>query len=268
MLPIWMPDRRTPSRRNTALTIAGSDCSGGAGLHADLRAFAKLGVHGVSVVSCVTAQNPSRVSAIQPTKPSVVEAQLEAVLGSFSVHAVKTGMLFSRPIIDAVAKRLAKRRGLQLVVDPVMISSSGTPLLKSSALTALAKRLLPLAKLVTPNLDEAATLAKQPVREPEDMRDAARMIHERFGCAVLVKGGHMKTTEAIDFFFDGKEEFLLSAPRAKGLSPPGTGCTYSAAITAFLAKGETLARAAELGKKHMVQSFEDAYRVGKHTFLG
>ena len=268
MLPIWMSDRRTPSRRNTALTVAGSDCSGGAGLQADLRTFAKLGVHGASVVTCVTAQNPNRVSAIQPMKPSVVEAQLEAVLGSFSAHAVKTGMLFSRPIIDAVANRLAKRRGLQLVVDPVMISSSGTPLLKSSAVTALAKRLLPLAKLVTPNLDEASTLAKQPVREPEDMRDAARRIHERFGCAVLVKGGHMKTTEAIDFFFDGKEEFLLSAPRSKRLSPPGTGCTYSAAITAFLAKGETLARAAELGKKHMVQSFEDAYRVGKHTFLG
>jgi len=263
-----MPDTRTSSRLNTALTVAGSDCSGGAGLQADLRTFAKLGVHGASVVTCVTAQKPNRVSAIQPTKPSLVEAQLEAVLGSLSVRAVKTGMLFSRPIIDAVAKRLAKRRGLQLVVDPVMISSSGTPLLKPSAVTALAKRFLPLAKLVTPNLDEAATLAKQPVREPEDMRDAARTIHERFGCAVLVKGGHMKTTEAIDFFFDGKEEFLLSAPRAKGLSPPGTGCTYSAAITAFLAKGETLARAAELGKNHMVQAFEDAYRVGKHTFLG
>ena len=166
------------------------------------------------------------------------------------VSAVKTGMLFSRPIIDAVAKRLAKRRGLQLVIDPVMISSSGTPpLLKPSAEAALNKRLLPLAKLVTPNLDEAAALAGHPVCEPEEMRDAARAIHARFGCAVLVKGGHMKTTDAIDLFYDGKEEFLLSAPRVRRMSPPGTGCTYSAAITAFLAKGEPLVRAVKLAKQ-------------------
>ena len=163
---------------------------------------------------------------------------------------------------------MAKRRGLQLVVDPVMVSSSGTPLLKLSAVSALAKRLLPLAKLVTPNLDESAALAGFPVSEPEDMRDAVRAIHEQFGCAVLVKGGHMKTTEAIDLFYDGKEEFLLTAPRVKGLSPPGTGCTYSAAITAFLAQRESLTQAVELAKQHMMRAFTGAYRVGKHTFLG
>ena len=261
-------DAKELKRCQIALTIAGSDCGGGAGVQADLRTFAGLDVHGTSVVTCVTAQNPSVVKAIQPTKVSVVEAQLDAVFGSMPVHAVKTGMLFSRAIIDAVAKRLAERRGLQMVVDSVMISSSGTPLLKPSAESALAKRLLPLAKLVTPNLDEAGALAGHPVKEPEDMRDAARAIHERFGCSVLVKGGHMKTSEAIDLFYDGKEEFLLTAPRAKRLSPPGTGCTYSAAITAFLAKGEPLARAVELAKQYMVRVFEGAYRAGKHTFLG
>ena len=177
-------------------------------------------------------------------------------------------MLYSRAIIDAVAGRLAKRQRLSLVVDPVMLSSSGTPLLKPSAATTLANRLFPLAKLVTPNLDEAAALAKRRVREPEEMRDAARAIHEQFGCAVLVKGGHMKTTEAIDLFYDGHEEFLLSALRVQGVSPPGTGCTYSAAITAFLAKGEPLPRAVELAKQHVAEAFSGVFRVGKHRFLG
>ncbi len=251
-----------------ALSIAGSDSSGGAGLQADLRTMTKLGVHGASVVTCVTAQNPGAVLAIHPTPAKVVAAQLDSVFGSLPIRAVKTGMLYSRPIVDTVADRLAKRKRLQLVVDPVMISSNGTPLLKPSAAQALAKRLLPLAKLVTPNLDEAEKLARRPVREPEEMRDAARAIHERFGCAVLVKGGHMKTTEAIDLFYDGHEEFLLSALRVQGVSPPGTGCTYSAAITAFLARGERLPKAVELAKQHMAEAFSGVFRVGKHRFLG
>jgi len=146
-----------------ALTIAGSDSSGGAGLQADLRTLAKLGVHGASVVTCVTAQNPGAVSAIHPTPAKVVAAQLDSVFGSLPIRAVKTGMLYSRAIIEVVAERLAKRNRLLLVIDPVMLSSSGTPLLKPSAAQALAKRLLPLAMLVTPNLDEAAALAKRRV---------------------------------------------------------------------------------------------------------
>ena len=251
-----------------ALSIAGSDNSGGAGLQADLRTMAKLGVHGASVVTCVTAQNPGAVLAIHPIPAKVVAAQLDSIFGSLPIRAVKTGMLYSRPVIDAVAERLAKHKRLQLVVDPVMVSSSGTPLLKPSAAAALANRLLPLARLVTPNLDEAASLGARRVREPEEMRDAARAIHERFGCAVLVKGGHMKTTEAIDLFYDGREELLLSAPRVRGVSPPGTGCTYSAAITAFLAQGERLPEAVERAKQHMAEAFSAVYRSGKHHFLG
>ena len=166
-----------------ALTIAGSDSSGGAGLQADLRTVARLGVHGACVVTCVTAQNPDAVTAIHPTPAKVVSAQLDSVFVSLPIRAVKTGMLYSRAIIDAVAGCLAKHQRLSLVVDPVMLSSSGTPLLKPSAATTLAKRLFPLAKLVTPNLDEAAALAKRRVREPEEMRVAARVIHEHFGCA-------------------------------------------------------------------------------------
>ena len=251
-----------------ALTIAGSASGGGAGLQADLRTVFRLAVHGASVVTCVTAQNPGAVSTIHPTPAKVVAAQLDSVFGSLPIRAVKTGMLYSRPIVDTVADRLAKRKRLQLVVDPVMISSNGTPLLKPSAAQALAKRLLPLAKLVTPNLDEAAKLPRRQEREPEEMRDAARAIHERFGCAVLVKGGHMKTTEAIDLFYDGHEEFLLSALRVQGVSPPGTGCTYSAAITAFLARGERLPKAVELATQHMAEAYSGVFRGGKHRFLG
>ena len=161
-----------------ALSIAGSDSSGGAGLQADLRTMTKLGVHGASVVTCVTAQNPGGVSAIHPTPAKVVAAQLDSVFNSLPIRAVKTGMLYSRSIIDAVADCLAKRQRLSLVVDPVMISSSGTPLLKPSAAQALTKRLLPLAKLVTPNLNEASVLAERSVREPEAVSYTHLRAHE------------------------------------------------------------------------------------------
>ena len=167
-----------------------------------------------------------------------------------------------------MANHLSKLRKCQLVVDPVMISSTGAPLIKPSAIKALVNSLLPIAKLVTPNLDEASTLVKQPVRDQEDMREAARHIYAQFGCAVLVKGGHLKTSEAIDLFYDGKEELLLSAPRLKRISPPGTGCTYSSAITGYLAKGEPLVSAVVLAKQYITKSFENVYRAGKYKFLG
>ena len=176
------------SGRNTkpvALTIAGSDCSGGAGLQADLKVCAALDVHGASVVTCLTAQNPGSFSCLEPATSRFVEDQLGSVLGSLKVKSIKTGMLYSRLIIEVVAKHLVRLRGRQLVVDPVMISSTGAPLMKPSAMKALVKSLLPLAKLITPNLEEASTLAKKPVRDPEDMREAARIIFAKFGCAVL-----------------------------------------------------------------------------------
>ena len=260
-----MSGRRT---KPVALTIAGSDCSGGAGLQADLKVLSALGVHGASVVTCLTAQTPESFTGLEPAASRFVEDQLGSVLGSLKVKSVKTGMLYSKPIIEVVAKQLTRLRRCPLVVDPVMISSTGAPLMKPSAMKALVKSLLPLAKLVTPNLDEASVLAKLPVRDPEDMREAARQIYAKFGCAVLLKGGHLKVSEAIDLFYDGKEELLLSAPRAKRVSPPGTGCTYSSAITAYLAKGESLASAVVSAKQYITKSFENAYNAGKYTFLG
>ena len=251
-----------------ALSIAGSDCSGGAGLQADLKVWSALDVHGSSVVTCLTAQTPGSFTGLEPATSRFVEDQLDSVLSSLKVKSVKTGMLYSRSIIEVVVKHLSKFRKCQLVVDPVMISSTGAPLIKPSAIKALVNSLLPIAKLVTPNLDEASTLAKQPVRDQEGMREAARNIYAQFGCAVLVKGGHLKTSEAIDLFYDGKEELLLSAPRLKRISPPGTGCTYSSAITGYLAKGEPLVSAVVLAKQYITKSFENVYRAGKYNFLG
>lgn len=254
--------------KSVALTIAGSDCSGGAGLQADLKVWAALDVHGASVVTCLTAQNPGSFSCLESASARFVEHQLGSVLNSLNLKSIKTGMLYSRPIIKVVAKHLTKLRRRQLVVDPVMISSTGAPLMKPSAMKVLVESLLPLANLVTPNLEEASALAKQSVRDPEEMLEAARLIYAQFGCAVLVKGGHLKTSEAIDLFYDGKKELLLTSPRIKEVSPPGTGCAYSSAITAYLAKGEPLESAVVLAKQYITKSFKNVYKAGKFTFLG
>src|SRR5436190_15154996 len=186
-----------------ALTIAGSDSGGGAGIQADLKTFAALKVHGTSAITCLTAQNPRRVRAIEPCSASMVWEQIIAVFEELPPAAVKTGMLFSAEIIRVVAKELRKRR-CALVVDPVMIATSGAELLQKDAVRALTTKLLPLAKVITPNVPEAEVLLETKIRELEDLRRAARELFERYGCAALVKGGHLKAgDEAIDVFFDG-----------------------------------------------------------------
>jgi hydroxymethylpyrimidine/phosphomethylpyrimidine kinase len=255
-----------------ALTIAGSDSGGGAGIQADLKTFAALGVHGASAIACLTAQNPKRVLAVEPCSPKMLRQQIEAVFEELPPRAVKTGMLFSaeniRVVADFFGARTARPR-VPLVVDPVMVSTSGARLLKPAVENFLSEKLLPLAKLVTPNLDEAEILAEQKISSPEDLRAAAREIFSRFGCAVLVKGGHLKNCrEAIDIFYDGKTELLLSAPFVKAVSTHGTGCTYSAAICAALALGHDLPRAVELGKNFITAAISNSYRIGSHFALG
>lgn len=251
-----------------ALTIAGSDSGGGAGIQADLKTFASLGVHGVSAVTCITAQNPKRVLAIEPCKPSIVRVQLEAVFSELPPSAVKTGMLYSAAIIYVLIDFFAPRRRIPLVVDPVMISTRGALLLQTSAIRLLESHLLPLAALVTPNLHETAILAGRKLKSVEDMRWAARQIYRRFGCAALVKGGHLqKSRDAVDIFFDGKNELLLSAPFVKGVRTHGTGCTYSAAITAFLSQGEPLPKAVVRAKEYISQAIAQSRTVGKHSVL-
>jgi hydroxymethylpyrimidine/phosphomethylpyrimidine kinase len=251
-----------------ALTIAGSDSGGGAGIQADLKTFAALGVHGTSAITCVTAQNPRRVLAIQPCRPEIVRRQIEAVFAELPPVAAKTGMLYSPEIIRIVAEWFAGHRQIPLVVDPVMISTSGAALLKPAAMHRLQKDLLTLATLVTPNLPEAEILAHRKLKSVEDLRRAARDIHGRFGCAVLVKGGHLRgCREAADIFFDGREEMLLTAPFIRGVSTHGTGCTYSAAVTAFLARGKPLAGAVVSAKDYITGAIARSQTAGSHWHL-
>lgn len=251
-----------------ALTIAGSDSGGGAGIQADLKTFASLGVHGTSAITCITAQNPKHVLAIQACRPEIVRQQIEAVFQELRPAAVKTGMLYSAEIIRVVIEYFQTPRHLPLVVDPVMISTSGASLLKPSAIQLLKKQLLPLATLATPNLDEASALTGKKLRSLEDLRWAAKRIHEEFGCAALVKGGHLRNArEAADVFFDGTSEWLLTAPFVKGVRTHGTGCTYSAAITGFLAQGCDLNTAVAQSKEYISQAIAQSKTVGKHSTL-
>jgi len=255
-----------------ALTIAGSDSGGGAGIQADLKTFAAMGVHGTSVITCITAQNPKQVLSIEPCSPRMVRRQMEAVFGELAPRAVKTGMLFSAKNISVVSAFLQETRCL-LVVDPVMLSTSRARLLEPAAEKALRQKLIPLAALVTPNLDEAEILAEQKISSPEDLRAAARKIYARYGCATLVKGGHLAEAaghpnrEAIDIFFDGSTEWLLSAPFVRGVPTHGTGCTYSAAICAALALGRDMAGAVEAGKNFISSAIANSYRIGRHFAL-
>ena len=250
-----------------ALTIAGSDSGGGAGIQADLKTFAALNVHGTSVLTCITAQNPRRVLGIQACSVSIIGRQLEAVFSELHPAAVKTGMLYSAAIIRAVAKFLHPRHPL-LVVDPVMVSTSGAALLQPAAVRALCAHLLPLTRLLTPNLYEAELLVSRKLRSVEDLRGAARELHSHFGCAVLAKGGHLRGLEvAVDIFYDGKEELLLSAPFIRGVSTHGTGCTYSAAITAFLARGASLSAAVKRAKEFITQAIAHSRSTATHSVL-
>ena len=258
-------------RQPIALTLAGSDSGGGAGLQADLKTFAALGVHGTSAVTCLTAQNPRAVSAVHAVPPKFLRAQLEAVFAELPPRAVKTGMLFNAALVREV---VACWRGLPvksrppLVVDPVMVATSGARLLQPAAIKTLVNELLPLATLVTPNLDEAEILVGHPLRTVDDVRGAAIEIYLRFGCAALVKGGHLRGVKmATDVYFDGHDELTLSVPFVRGVATHGTGCTYSAAITGYLALGLALPEAVEQAKNHVTQAIVQSVRIAKHTAL-
>jgi hydroxymethylpyrimidine/phosphomethylpyrimidine kinase len=251
-----------------ALTIAGSDSGGVAGIQADLKTFAALGVHGASAITCVTAQNPNRVHNIESCSPKIVRQQIEAVFEELRPGAVKTGMLFSAEIVRVVVRFFKKQNRLPLIIDPVMISTSSAMLLKPSAIKILETQLLPLATLVTPNLHETEILTGHKITSVENMRAAAREIHAHFGCAVLVKGGHLHGgREAVDIFFDGRMELFLSAPFIKGVRTHGTGCTYSAAITGYLARGLDLPQAVKRAKEFVTQAIAHSQRVEKYFVL-
>ena len=249
-------------RQPVALTIAGSDSGGGAGLQADLKTFAALGVHGTTVVTAITAQNPAAVLAIEPCSLEIIRDQWRAV-AELRPQAAKSGMLHSGEVICEIAALFRRNPCCPLVVDPVMVATSGTPLLERSAVAALKEKLFPLATLITPNVAEAEALLDAPLTDPEHLRAAARELHARYRCAVLVKGGHLATgRRAIDIFFDGRTELLLDGPRATNVTTHGTGCTYAAAIVAHLAHGRRLATAVSRAKDYVTRAIHGSVRVG------
>jgi hydroxymethylpyrimidine/phosphomethylpyrimidine kinase len=251
-----------------ALTIAGSDSGGGAGIQADLKTFAALGVHGASVITCLTAQNPKGVPGVQAATPAMVRQQLEAVFAELPPAACKTGMLYSAEIIRVIVEFFGGKNRPPLIVDPVMVATSGACLLKPSAVKVACDKLFPLATLVTPNLDEAELLLGVKIHDEEDLRAAARQTVKRFGCAALVKGGHLRgTREAVDIFNDGRTELLLTAPFVRGVSTHGTGCTYSAAIAAHCARGLALAEAVQEAKVFITRAIAESRRIGRHFVL-
>ena len=244
-----------------ALTIAGSDPSGGAGIQADLKTFHQLGVYGMSVLTLVTVQNTQRVSAVQPLDPGLVAAQLDAVLEDIPPAAAKTGALGTAGVIQVIADRAAAF-GFPLVVDPVMISKHGAPLLAPDARSALVGSLLPRAFLVTPNLYEAEALAGMPVGNVQAMEEAARRIAALGPTAVLVKGGHL-ADKAVDVLYWRGTVRHLVARKIATVHTHGTGCTYSAAITAELAKGQPLPDAVEIAKRFITAAIETSPGIGK-----
>ena len=232
-----------------ALTIAGSDSSAGAGIQADLKTFSALGVYGLTAVTGVVAETPGKVSKIETVSAELVREQVEVLLCSFPVAAIKTGLLFSAGIIAEIARTLRERRSIPLVIDPVMVATSGDALLQENAIEIYERDLFPLAKLLTPNLDEAAHFLQEPINDLAAMRKAGKTLAHKYGVAVLLKGGHLSGNKAIDLLFAGDNVTEFSAPFSRGVSTHGTGCTYSAAITAGLANGLVLEKAIERAKE-------------------
>jgi hydroxymethylpyrimidine/phosphomethylpyrimidine kinase len=247
-----------------ALTIAGSDSSAGAGIQADLKTFFALGVYGLTAVTCIVAEVPGKVSRIEPVSAEIVGEQIE-VLTNFPIDAMKTGLLCSAETISVVAKAIGGKgrtsaQRIPIVVDPVIVATSGDMLLEPAAIEAYEKKLFPLATLITPNLDEAGRLLGTKIKGRQAMRRAGKELERKFGTAILLKGGHLRGRDAVDLLFmDGKvTEF--SAPKAFGVETHGTGCTYSTAITAGIASGLSLEAAITRAKTFVTQSIAQHFR--------
>lgn len=246
---------------NVALTIAGSDSGGGAGIQADIKTFSAHGVFGTSALTAVTAQNTQGVYQVVELPPETVAAQINAVLQDFDVGGTKTGMLANAGIIVAVAERVRYWNLRNLVVDPVMVAKGGDRLLHEDAVSALRTDLLPLALVVTPNIPEAEVLANMPIRSEEDRIRAARRIREMGPPWVVIKGGHLEGAP-VDLVWDGKEVHTLPGERIETTDTHGTGCTFSAAITALLAEGEPVDRAIVRAKRYVTEAIRHAPGLG------
>jgi len=245
-----------------ALTIAGSDSGGGAGIQADLKTFAAFGVHGTSAITAITAQNTRTVSAIHEVPVRMIRAQIDAVVEDIGVQAAKTGMLASAEIIEAVAAAIQEHGIRNLVVDPVMVAKGGARLLHNDAIAALYRYLLPLAAVLTPNIPEAEVLLGRPLKTLDDRRQAARDLVALGPRAAVLKGGHDEASAAMDIYWDGVEMVELTARRIATKNTHGSGCAFSAAITAGLAKGEDPLEAVEAAKAFITAAIEHSLELG------
>jgi hydroxymethylpyrimidine/phosphomethylpyrimidine kinase len=245
-----------------ALSIAGSDSSAGAGLQADLKTFSAQQTYGLTAATCIVSELPGKVSRIMPCPAELVQDQVALLLAGFPIAGVKTGMLYNTDIISAVAdifRALPEAARPPLIVDPVMIATSGDALLRADGVRAYEEMLFPLATVITPNLDEASALLGKKIFQREQLHAAACELSQRYGCAVLLKGGHLPGTEALDVLVTASEAYEFTAPFVPHVSTHGTGCTYSAAITAGMARGLPLAAAVAAGKKYITAAIGQSY---------
>jgi len=245
---------------SVALTIAGSDCSAGAGIQADLKTFQHFQVHGLTAVTCVVSETANQVRAVHPVPAEIVRNQMALLLESFPISAVKTGMLFSAAHVVAVAEILRHYPLIPIVVDPVMIASTGTSLLEPEAIDAYRELLLPLARVITPNLPEAEALLGEAIPHEPALESAARRLADQFRTAILLKGGHLEGAECVDLLVDHGTVHRFSAARISVPGSHGTGCTLSAAITAALATGESLPQAVEIAKNYLGLTLRHSYQ--------
>ncbi|MEG1048981.1 MAG: bifunctional hydroxymethylpyrimidine kinase/phosphomethylpyrimidine kinase [Oscillospiraceae bacterium] len=246
----------------TALSIAGSDCSGGAGIQADIKTMSALGVYAMSVVVSVVAENTSRVISIEDVSQKVIGEQIDAVFEDMPVDSVKVGMLSTPECMVAVAEKLKEYAPKYIVIDPVMYAKNGCPLMQEQSISTLIKEIIPLATVLTPNIPEAEKIANMEIKTTEDMRVAAKKIVELGAKAVLVKGGHY-VGDAQDILYDGTDYYCFSGRRIDTKNTHGTGCTLSSAIASYLALGETLEGAVEKAKEYVTVAIEHALELGK-----
>jgi len=250
-----------------ALTIAGSDSGGGAGIQADLRTFLDFGVHGTAALTAVTAQNPQGVTGVGEITVDLVNRQIAAVLAAFNIRAIKTGMLSGEATVRCVAQQVAALSGIPLVVDPVMVATSGATLLRENAVVALCDALLPCAAVITPNIPEAEILVGRGLPRDRDRIAAASELAARFDCTAVLKGGHADGSEAaVDYVSDGHRVWALAAARIAAPTTHGTGCSFSAALAAALALGDGMAVALRKAKAYVGMALSGCVRVGPETW--
>lgn len=246
-----------------ALTIAGSDSSAGAGIQADLKTFNALGVYGLNAITCVVAETPGKVSRFEAVSADMVREQIAVLSKNFPIAAIKTGLLFSAAIISAAARALVDLgKKIPLVVDPVITATGGDPLLEKGAIAAYESELFPIASLITPNLDEAAHLLGSEIKDRQLMERAGSELRRKFKTAILLKGGHLSGNHAVDLLFVDGRVIEFAAPFVRGIATHGTGCTYSAAITAGLAKTLPLTGAIGDAKKFVTSAIRNHHRWG------